>query len=193
MLAYVFWHWRSSQVDPAAYERELRAFHASLAAAPPSGFRGSVVLRLQRAPWIEGDAGGFADWYLVDGWSTLGELNEAAVSGATKAPHDRVAHASAGGAGAIYGLRSGAPSLPEARSVAFCHKPPNTGYEDFYGQLAGVADPARVSVWRRQMELGPAPEFCLFGADPLELPASLDPIVARVELAWPLGGAPEES
>lgn len=187
MLAYVFWHWRSPEVDAASYEDDLRAFHQALAKAAPAGFRSSAVLRLDGAePWVEGDA--FADWYLVEDWAALGALNEAAVARATKGVHDRVAHASAGGAGAVYGLRSGVPDPAEARSSAFFDKPRGTGYDDFYAGIRAATDVPGASLWRRQMVLGPAPEFCLFAADSLELPAELEPLSARVELAWPLPG-----
>jgi len=43
MLAYVFWHWPATEVDPAKYQEALAAFHRALAAAPPEGMRGSRV------------------------------------------------------------------------------------------------------------------------------------------------------
>ena len=87
MLAYVFWHWPSSNVEAGEYEHLLRRFHAALGDAAPPGFRGSVVFRVAgNAPWLGGTPA-YADWYLLDGSAALDPLNVAAVSGACQAPH----------------------------------------------------------------------------------------------------------
>ena len=53
MLAYVFWHWPMSDVEPARYDDDLRAFHAALAQAAPAGFVQSRVFHVGgEAPWL---------------------------------------------------------------------------------------------------------------------------------------------
>ena len=47
-------------------------------------------------------------------------------------------------------------------------KPPGTGYADFEQELVGVG--AAGSVWKRQMTLGPTPEFVVLAPLPLALP-----------------------
>jgi len=66
MLAYVFWHWPTSELSPGEYEGLQRAFHAALGQSRPSGFQASFAFRLDgRAPWLGGTPA-YADWYLVD-------------------------------------------------------------------------------------------------------------------------------
>ncbi len=86
MLAYIDWHRPAPAVDQAAYEHAIERFHSSLAHRPPSGFCGSTAFRAAEIPWLlapgspSEPAGGYEDWYLLDGWSAIGVLEEAAVS-----------------------------------------------------------------------------------------------------------------
>lgn len=184
MLAYVFWHWPSPEVDPEFYEGRLIAFHESLAARKPDGFHRSMVFRVAGAPWIGVGRRGYEDWYLVEGSSALDPLNAAAVSDACLDTHDRVARIAAGGTAGLYRLRRGEPAVAESRWAVWLAKPPRTGYEDFYAQLRPWTDQRGVSLWGRQMTLGPTPEFCLLAPDRVELPASLAGLTMALELVW---------
>jgi len=137
-LAYVFWHRPAEDVERAHYEDLLRAFHAKVE-------QPSACFRLDALPWKHAD--GYEDWYLVDGWAALGELNEAALAPPRRAEHDAAAAASAHGWGAVYRLLDGPPEPPAAVRWA-------------------PAREAASAVWQRQMVLGPAPEFCLSGGGP---------------------------
>jgi hypothetical protein len=175
VLAYVFWHRPAPQADPAAYETALAAFHAALAEHPPPGFQGSAAFRLDRAPWLPGDGAAYEDWYAVEGWEALGRLNEGAVSGPRAAPHDDVAGEAAAGAGAVYRRVAGPDGLA-AGYAAWLPKPPGADREDFHEQLAAGG----ATVWMRQMVLGPAPEYAVRAAEPVELPR---PAIATVPVA----------
>ena len=145
MLAYVFWHRPRADTSAAEYEDGLRAFHARLA-LPSASFR------IAELPF--GDGGdGYEDWYLVEGWTELGELNFAAVSGQRRSPHDAVAGLTAEGWAGVYLLRRGEPRPPI--SARWVSKPREQSYDTFF------EDVAESTVWQRQMTLGPAPEFCL--------------------------------
>jgi hypothetical protein len=135
LIAYVFWHRRRKDVDEAEYEALLRDFHRVLADAAPEGFRASACFR--RADEYE-------DWYLLDGSEALDPLEQAAVSGACRAPHDAAAAASIEGSGGLYRLREG-PPVPGGRWLA----------------TAPESLPAGATLWRRRLALGPKPEFCL--------------------------------
>src|SRR4051794_37490048 len=111
MLAYVFWHWPQSGVEPSRYEDEQRAFHGALATSAPSGLVESRVFGVRgEAPWL-GGAPAYADWYLLETSAAIDAINAAAVSGACEAPHRALTRSMAAGAGSLFTLRTDAPDL----------------------------------------------------------------------------------
>ena len=169
-LAYVFWHW--SDGSAPAYAERLGTFHRALAAHPPRGFRSSRSFAVAGAQWLP-RGGGFEDWYLIDDFAALGALNEAAVSGPRRDPHDRVAALASGGAGGVYALKAGEPG--DVATAWWFGKPRGTAYEVFFARLLPLTREPGAALWQRQMVLGPAPEFCLrsprVAAPPSELQA----------------------
>ena len=143
MLAYVFWHRPGDDVDSAEYEQALRAFHGELE-CPSASFR------LERLPFGTDD--GYEDWYLAETWTALGELNERAVDARRRAAHDRSAAGTSRGWGGVYELVRGEPQVPVG--TAWFDKPRGEPSERF------LASRPEETIWRRQMVLGPAPEFC---------------------------------
>ncbi len=187
VLAYVFWHWPSEGVEARHYERGLISFHETLAEAEPEGFRVSSTFRIEGAPWVGPDSRGYEDWYLVDGFSALGPLNEVAVSGERKGPHDRVAGASAvGGAGGLYGFGSGEPAAVGSGLATWLTKQRGTSYGEFYARIEPWTNAPQTSLWRRQLVLGPTPEFCVLGRAGSEFPADLSPVVVERTPLWPV-------
>jgi hypothetical protein len=144
MIAYVFWHQPHPGANPAAYEDAQRAFHSSLDAI-------SATFRIAELPFGNGESG-YEDWYLVEGWAGLGELNRRAVDSARRPDHDLAAAQSADGWGAVYLLVRGQQSIPDG--VDWLQKPRGEASEPFIASLPGT------TVWQRQMVLGPGPEFC---------------------------------
>lgn len=143
MLAYVFWHRPRSGVERDAYEEAQSAFHDSLGID-------SACFRLAALPFDEGAA--YEDWYLVDDWEGLGVLNDTAVDERHRRGHDDAASLAAVGWGGVYGLVRGGPVIPEG--AEWLEKPRGEGSAEFVASLPGD------TVWRRQLVLGPAPEFC---------------------------------
>lgn len=133
MLAYVFWH--RPHEDTAAYRSGLVALHASLRASPSPGFVASASFARAELPWFDG----YEDWYLVEDWTALGVLKEAAYRSAA---HDPVADRAAVGAGAVFELQEGTPDLGAVRHATYSDEP-----------AAGDV------TWRRQLNLGPAPQY----------------------------------
>ena len=168
MLAYLFWHEPRPEVETDRYVALLQAFHRALAAAPPPSFVRSWSVRLADAPWEGGPA--FEDWYLVDDWAALGTLNEAAVRAPREDAHDAIASLATNGAGGLYLLQHGALDGP-APWTGWVVKPQGEPYETFEPQLRAAVDAAGGgAVLRRQMVLGPAPEYALLAAREPALP-----------------------
>jgi hypothetical protein len=160
MLAYVFWHQPQKGIDPGEYEEAQRAFHEALEVM-------SACFRLAKLPFGK-EEGGYEDWYLVEDWEKLGELNSAAVDSVRRADHDRAALHAADGWGAVYSLARGPASIPEG--ARWLDKPRGTPTDRFLATLA------EATVWRRQMVLGPGPEFC-----------AVSPESVGREKIWPSG------
>ena len=172
VLAYLFFHRRQPGTDAIAYEAELRRFHAALAGAGIDGFLGSQTYRV-------GDR--YCDWYLVESSAALDALNEAAVSGARSPHHDSVARAAVDGAGKLLRLAAGNHDAGSPFEIGFS-KPRGMTYHDLYATLRRWTDRPGVSLWRRMMVLGPAPEFCMLAPESLELPPEMSPEVLRRSL-----------
>jgi hypothetical protein len=183
VLAFVFWHAPAAGVLPDDYEDAVGAFHAALAEDPPAGFRRSLTFRIGDAPWQAG--GGYEDWYLVDGSHALDPLDEAAVSSAAGARHDVVAALAGQGAGGLYRLRAGREAIADADTAIWLGKPAKVSYDELYQRLSPWCQEPGVGLWRRQMVLGPAPEFCLRGPGSLELPGDLAPLPIGTARVWP--------
>jgi hypothetical protein len=184
MLAYLSWHRAAAGVEQDAYEQALTQFHRSLAHRPPSGFRGSVAVRLSELPWLasverEGEGRpGYEDWYLLDDWSAVGVLEEAAVARGHETAHRAIAARAGVSTGSVYRLVEGSPHASAGVAVWVTHAP---GRErPSLGALLGDGiDPERDGLWRRCIGLGPAPEYCLLVAEP---PAGAAP--SRLPSGW---------
>jgi hypothetical protein len=168
VLAYVFWHRPRASVAPDHYEASLAAFHETLRAQPPEGFRGSLAVRLTEAPWLGGEGPAFEDWYLVEDWAAVGRLNRAAVEGPRRTPHDAVALEAGRGAGGIYRRMLGSPRPHGARALWFS-KPAGMPHSELGEALDTRLAGRDGALWQRQMVLGPAPEFCLLADADVEL------------------------
>jgi hypothetical protein len=128
----------------SAYEDAQRSFHALLETP-------SATFRLAELPF-RGGGGGYEDWYLIDDWQALGELNAAAVDAVRGGEHDRAAALAADGWGSVYSLVRGPAAIPNG--VDWLDKPRDESPRAFLDSLP------HESVWRRQLVLGPAAEFC---------------------------------
>jgi hypothetical protein len=189
VLAYVFWHSPADGTDTSTYERAAEGFHRSLAHARPAGFRASAVYRVSGLPWHAVDAG-YEDWYLVEDFSALGVLNEAAVAHRHRTAHDEVAHRFGAGAGGLYRTLEGEARLVGGDRAIWVARPRGV-QPPVLGELLGDGmDGARASLWRRQLVFGPAPEYCLLaheppaGVAPTRLPRGWSAIVGEREAIW---------
>jgi hypothetical protein len=169
MLAYVFWHWPLPGRDTRSYEAYLAQFHRTLRGGDVPGFQTSTSFLVEALPWTPGLA--YEDWYLVEDYTALGRLNDAAVTASRKNPHDAVARAVSGGVGGLYRLHAGAPTAT-ARFATWLSKPRGMDDGTFDRHLQPTVTTG-VAVWRRQMVLGPAHEFCILSASAPVIPPAL--------------------
>jgi hypothetical protein len=184
MLAYVFRHWLSQSSDRGDYEATHLQFHRSIANECPAGFHRSFVFRFIKASWIAAPSPIYEDWYLVENFAALESLNEGAVSGKNRSPHDRIAQLATGGSGALYRLRAGEPQLAKARMALWFSKPRGFPYTEFYAGVPRAALDAGGGLWERQMVLGPSPECCLLLATRTLVPKALDAEEIQLESVW---------
>jgi hypothetical protein len=209
VLAYLFWHRPLATCDVVAYEQAVLAFHRSLHRAPPVGLGGSAVFRVAQLPFLAGatpseePAGatpGYEDWYLVEDYAALGVLNGAAVGRGHRSAHDAAARRLGAGVGGLYALvegercesgeRPGLESIGDATLAVWVARPSGSR-QRMLGELLGDGmDRRRASLWRRQLVLGPAPEFCLLaselppGVAPTRLPADWTATILEREPLW---------
>jgi hypothetical protein len=129
-----------------------------------------------------GDAGpvcGYEDWYLVDGWSAVGVLEEAAVARGHQSSHAAVAAMTGVTTGAIYRLIEGLPRLERAPLAVWVKRSPGHAPVTIEDLLADGIEGDAAGLWRRCLGLGPAPEYCLLAAQP---PAGVSP--SRLPAGW---------
>src|SRR4051812_28418380 len=181
MLAYVFWHIPGFGASRDEYERLLIGFHEALAAHAPEGFRTSFAYRVENAPWIGAGAAAYEDWYIVENSAALDGLNDAAVSGPRKAPHDLVASFAASGAAGLYRLKTGSLDEMKHGRHAWWFSKPAGSYDAFFQQLRPLSEAPQTNLWMRQMVLSAAPEFCLRSAVEPKVAANLGAIYCPVQ------------
>jgi len=158
MIAYLFWHRPYPFVDSAEYEGALMQFHQRLAEQGCPGFHGSAAFRIPSVPWLGGPSG-YEDWCFLDGSRALDPLNGAAAIGRMEASHHAVAAEMEEGHGGLYSLAWGDSNPPDGSALVWLTRPRGIQWrpvlEALCRQIPGAA------CWRRQMVLGPAPEFAI--------------------------------
>lgn len=180
-LGYLFWH--RPQPGVTGYEGALADFHRSLLDEPPPGFVNSWTWRVEAPPWFAGAAPTYLDVYATADLSTLSDLEEAAVSGHRRLPHDRAAALTATGAGALMQAVAGQELTCSGAVLSFVDKPAGTDRDGFVAGLAGAG--GVISVWMRRLVLGPGPEFLVVST---EAPAPHAAWSSRAEATITAGG-----
>ena len=164
MLAYVFWHQRASAVAREEYQEKLVAFHQILQERQPQGFVGSMVLEMAQLPWMNEGSEVYKDWHIVENSAAFDLLDEAAVTGICREPHNQVARLAGNGTGGLYRLKGGTSDFSQLAGIRFAtwfNKPDGMSYNQLYELLYQRPDEQQDILWQRQMTMGPALEFCL--------------------------------
>jgi len=184
VLLYIFWHWPRPETAIASYEADEAVFQQAVRDAAPEGLMVSAVFYSKGSPWANEGAAAYEDVYVLESSAALDALNREAVQGACKEPHDRLAGEMLAGAAGLYSLSLGNPVAVPVGPARWFRKPPGMAYEALYASIADANVGQATSLWRRQMVLSPASEFCAFGFDPAEALAGLEPIMVQRSLRW---------
>jgi hypothetical protein len=171
MLAYVFWHWRYPHIEKLSYQQLLIDFHTALRAQKPVGFDYSTVFQVEHVPWLSMAGEAYEEWYILENSAALDALNEAAITGLCREPHQQAARSAAGGTAGLYRLRASSV-ITTAHVALWFAKPAGMSYETVYQTLQPQIKQSPGTLWERQMVLGPAPEFCLQTPGDTTLPAN---------------------
>lgn len=181
MFAYIFWHRRDERFSVEEYESKLAGFHRALLRRGQEGYLGSIVFKITGTPWVP--QGGYEDWYLVEGLRVLEELNASIGLPDLEKPHSQIASMALEGKGAILAPRTKTPGSLDAPRAVWFSKPRGQPYHQFYREIEPVAETRGAGLWRRQLALGPTPEFLLLSSGEVPLPEKFAPIgVERVVL-----------
>ncbi|MBT8399028.1 MAG: hypothetical protein KJO98_01015 [Rhodothermia bacterium] len=182
-LSFLLWHWYLDGVSEHEYERALSAFHTALREDPPDGFVDSGVVRFDGLPWIAASGPVYQDWYVITDFTAMGVLNEGAVGGSRKGPHDDVAAMAADGVGGLYALEAGPGPAASSGFYHWLRKPKGRTTAEYLDSLRDLSRACEGSLWRRQMNLGTAPEYCLIADRRTDVPGTEH--VSIGEGIWP--------
>ncbi|MGA8664003.1 MAG: hypothetical protein WB809_02900 [Thermoplasmata archaeon] len=171
-LAYAFYHRPRAGVGRARYERTLLGFLDELARSPTPGFRGSAAFRLPRAPWaVHPERPLYVDWYVFSGFGDLGPVRDVAYRRPWVEFHRAIASLFGEGWGSIYAARGRVDPPIAPACVAWFDAPSGRGAAVL--RRWREEGPPAGALWRRQLALGPSPEYCYFGGRPP--PSSIAP------------------
>jgi hypothetical protein len=179
MIGYVFWHQKIDSVSSNDYERTLKEFHEKLVGARIRGYLGSVSLKIEGAYWMGSKKSGYEDWYYMTDSGVIDILNHGAVSGNMMPIHNNAAGLATGMHAGLYQLKSSSANHRESTWCIWLSKPGGMSYDDFNSMISSTVPAHSIDYWRRQMVLGPTPEFCITSDNRIDINPETKPIYVK--------------
>jgi hypothetical protein len=179
MIGYVFWHQKIDSVTTGDYEKTLKEFHEKLAQAGIRGYLGSVSLKIEGAHWMGSKKSGYEDWYYMTDSGVIDILNHGSVSGKMMPIHNNAAGLATGMHAGLYQLKSSSARHKESPWCIWLSKPAGMSYDDFNSMISATVPANSIDYWRRQMVLGPTPEFCIISDKRIDVKSETTPIYVR--------------
>ena len=179
MIGYVFWHQKVDSVTSSIYENGLKNFHSNLANAGIRGYLGSISFRVEGAYWVGAKKTGYEDWYYLTDSGVIDILNHGDSFGKMMAIHNNGASLATGMHAGLYQLKSSSAKHRESTWVVWFSKPGGMSDEDFNRLISSTVHPNNIDFWKRQMVLGPTPEFCIACEKRIDLDPQTKPIYVK--------------
>lgn len=193
MIAYVFWHQKMELVSSKTYESALITFHRSLYNFGVRGYIGSQTFKIEGAYWMGATESGYEDWYLLEDSGVMDKINQAAISGSVKDPHNAAAHMATNLHAGLYVIKSPYPSFLNGKSATWFTKPKEMSLDQIINSHSD-SNKRFGDLWMRQMVLGPTPEYCIVSENRIDLPRNLYPVnVKRQPISGFIGNFPSSS
>jgi hypothetical protein len=180
-LAYVFWHWPRPDVPQGSYETELLSFVRDLSSARVPGLREAFSFRVGPLPWGPERGTFYEDWYVVEDFSSLDVLANAAISGSAGKAHQAIVKDFMKGAGGVFRLVTDDIQLDGFRFVTWTDKAIGASYSSYIEEIVGLTKGGLTDIWQRQLALGPSREFCIHSTEVADMPARFGPLVSKFE------------
>jgi hypothetical protein len=179
MIGYVFWHQKIDSVTSSDYEHTLKEFHEKLSQARIRGYLGSMSFKIEGARWMGSKMSGYEDWYYLTDSGVIDILNVGAVTGNMFPIHNNASGLATGMHAGLYQLKSPSANNTESSWCIWFSKPSGMSYDDLNKMISSTVPVQNIDYWRRQMVLGPTPEFCIMSNKRIDLSHETNPIYVK--------------